>query len=99
MGLLRAVQRDHAASLEEITRLVFDWIWKDNRIPTTREDLSELASSFVTGEQLQKLLDNAVSKPVRHLLRDEAKALVEDGAFGFPWMVAHRASDQATYAT
>ncbi|KAL4402117.1 glutathione transferase [Malassezia pachydermatis] len=96
MGLLRTVQAECPDRLEEMIEASFQYIWRDGHSVKSEEDLKDLASRCFQGDQLSSLIKKAYARDTRALLKAESEQLVENGAFGFPWMVAHRTSGQDT---
>lgn len=92
MGLLLKVKDTHPDKFEAVLAAAFDGIFGQGRAPTT-EAVRTLASRFFEGTELDSLLAYAQSRDARQRQKDEAHALVDDGAFGFPWMIATRADD------
>ncbi|PKI84201.1 hypothetical protein MVES_001951 [Malassezia vespertilionis] len=81
MGFLRGVKEREPAKLEQLIDAFVTAVWGEG-------------PAFKGQEQdLDKLVEYAFSREARDLLKKEADQLVNNGAFGFPWMVATRASD------
>lgn len=86
MGLLRIVQAECPDRLEEMIEASFQYIWRDGHSVKSEEDLKDLASRCFQGDQLSSLIKKAYARDTRALLKAESEQLVENGAFGFPYV-------------
>jgi len=98
MGLLRVIKEKSPDKLDEMIHKCLYEIWHVGHHELDREALEGLLRNSFTAEEAASLLDAAFSKENRQLLAQEAKVLVDQGAFGFPWMVATRELDQMSTA-
>lgn len=104
MCVLRALkkqkQTDNVNSniLHQATAYLFQRVWSGGVSPTSLDDVAaELTAwSGLSKEQVDQLIAQAGTKEARSELNGEAVKLVEEGgAFGAPWIVAHRGRDGA----
>lgn len=94
VGLLRAIQEKYPSRLECMIETCLHKIWHEGHHVLLREDLKVLLQKYFRDDEAADLLDRAFSKSMRQLLAHEAQALVDQGAFGFPWIMAKRECDQ-----
>ena len=95
MGFLHKVKEQYPEKLEHLVEQSFTTIWRDGRPLQTADQIrATAAQSFAENESaLAELLEYATSRDARRALSAASQQLVEAGAFGFPWIVASRASD------
>lgn len=98
MGMLRVMKEMYPQKLDEMINKCLHEIWHVGHHELDREALEKILQPTFTAEEITSLLDAAFSKETRRLLAQEAEALVDQGAFGFPWIVATRESDRASVA-
>lgn len=98
MGMLRVMKERYPQKLNEMINKCLHEIWHVGHHELDREALEKILQPTFTAEEISTLLNTAFSKETRRLLAQEAEALVDQGAFGFPWIVATRESDRASVA-
>jgi glutathione S-transferase kappa 1 len=97
-GLLRLMTEKDPQRVEAVTDIIFNANWNTHEDVQTPEQLKALVGGLYKGEEqkLDQLLAESQTKAYRTLLKEEAKALADDGAFGMPWMYVTRAQDGKT---
>lgn len=95
MGFLHKVKELYPEKLEHLVEQSFATIWRDGRPLQNADQIRAMAAqSFAQNEgALTELLEYATSRDARRALSAASQELVDEGAFGFPWIVASRASD------
>ncbi|WFC99628.1 glutathione transferase [Malassezia yamatoensis] len=95
MGLLVKIKELYPEKLESAVDLSFDAIWQQERKLETLDQVRIIAreSLKVNEESLTELMEFAASKDARQVLKTQSQKLVQQGAFGFPWIVATRSLD------
>lgn len=98
MGVLRAIKDMYPTKLHEMIDKCFHEIWHLGHHELDRERLASILQGSFSTEETARLLEVAYSKQTKQLLAHEAKVLVDEGAFGFPWIVATRDFDHKSIA-
>lgn len=98
MGFLRKVKDEFPEKLEHLIESCLDAVWREGKPLQSAEQIrAHVAPSFLAKEEaLSRILEFAASRDARRQQNAEGEALVEEGAFGFPWMVATRALDSTS---
>lgn len=86
MGLLRAVKDMKPNHLESVMSDMFDLIWQHGNGEVTHDALKTAVSPYFDGQEMSLLMERATHSNTREVLRNEAKELVAQGAFGFPYV-------------
>ncbi|BGP12203.1 hypothetical protein JCM10213_007459 [Rhodosporidiobolus nylandii] len=101
MRYLRAVEEKYGQGevLEKAVDAFFAAIWQPSASLRAVEaikpaNFARISSSFLSLEEANKVAELAVSEEIKGKLKSEAAALVEEGAFGFPWIVVEREDGQ-----
>ncbi|SCV68062.1 BQ2448_183 [Microbotryum intermedium] len=97
---LRQVEEASPDRLRATTDIFFNAIWGATKVqpasasakPETWRKL--LPSSLFDDQELQELVKQSMGTENKDRVKAEAAALVGDGAFGFPWIVAEREDGQ-----
>ncbi|BGO88564.1 hypothetical protein NBRC10512_002653 [Rhodotorula toruloides] len=101
MRTLRAIADVAPDKLEKATDLFFGAIW--NPPAGTRAEEAIKPSAFpkllgtnglFSGDEIENIMELSTSDDIKNKLKTESGQLVEEGAFGFPWMVAKRSDGQ-----
>ncbi|WFD06707.1 glutathione transferase [Malassezia vespertilionis] len=89
MGFLRGVKEREPAKLEQLIDAFVTAVWGEGRHVHTAEHIRDLAGPAFKGQEqdLDKLVEYAFSREARDLLKKEADQLVNNGAFGFPYVL------------
>ncbi|WFD43989.1 glutathione transferase [Malassezia psittaci] len=95
MGFLLKTKELYPENLESAVDLSFDAIWQHGRKLETQEQVRDIAREClkINEESLTEILEFAASRDARQMLSAQSQELVQQGAFGFPWIVATRSLD------
>ncbi|PWN49604.1 thioredoxin-like protein [Violaceomyces palustris] len=100
-AVLRRLKDDRPELLSTITEVFFKAIWNHDMKCKTRPEIESIIDHFKVrslferqgGSDLDSILEKSFSKEDKVRLAQEAEKLVEEGAFGMPWMIVKRARD------
>ncbi|GAA5930304.1 hypothetical protein JCM3775_004357 [Rhodotorula graminis] len=101
MRLLRAIEEHTPDKLEKATDLFFAAIWQptsgktaeDAVVPANFPAMLAQGNLFSQAE-IDKVVAASTSDEVKALLKTDSQKLVDEGAFGFPWIVLERDSGE-----
>ncbi|TNY23776.1 thioredoxin-like protein [Rhodotorula diobovata] len=97
MRLLRSIEEIAPEKLEKATDLFYGAIWQPTGGKTALDaiDPSNFASmlaqdNLFSKAEIDKVVELSTSDKVKGLLKSESQQAVDEGAFGFPWIVVER---------
>ncbi|GAA5909353.1 hypothetical protein JCM6882_000961 [Rhodosporidiobolus microsporus] len=101
MRLLRAVEEKYGQGevLDKAVDGFYAAVWQPSpSLPAVEalkpENLPKVASTCLPKSDIDELLQLASSNGIKEKLKSESAAVVEEGAFGFPWIVVERDDGQ-----
>ncbi|EJT97019.1 thioredoxin-like protein [Dacryopinax primogenitus] len=92
MRFMRVLRMHKPEVLEEATKRLYEEFFSRNTPTASPAFLGSLSSppALLTPDELTHLTTLSQSAENKALLRSEAEALADEGAFGFPWIVLRR---------
>ncbi|GAA5860252.1 hypothetical protein JCM8547_003444 [Rhodosporidiobolus lusitaniae] len=102
MRFLRAVEEKYGQGekLDQATDAFFAAIWQATpSLPAVEaikpENFAQIASSFLSSKsEIEEIVKLSTSNDIKDKLKAESAQVVENGAFGFPWILLERDDGQ-----